>query len=62
MKVFMWISSVQVVICLLSVPLCKCRSIRCEISADHGARADVFGKKNRSFFHRHDILRLTGLA
>lgn len=24
--------------------------------------SDVFGKKNRSFFHRHDILRGVGLA
>lgn len=44
MKCLMWISSIQVVICLLGIPMY------------------VFGKKNRSFFHRHDILKLTGLA
>ncbi|KUJ22371.1 MFS transporter-like protein [Mollisia scopiformis] len=42
-KTFMWISSIQVVVCLLSVPMY------------------VFGKRNRSYFHRHDILKLTGL-
>ncbi|EKD11872.1 uncharacterized protein L3040_009045 [Drepanopeziza brunnea f. sp. 'multigermtubi'] len=42
-KTFMWISSVQIVICMLSVPMY------------------VLGKKNRAFFHQHDILKLTGL-
>ncbi|KAG4430432.1 hypothetical protein IFR05_014087 [Cadophora sp. M221] len=44
LTVFMWISGIQVFICLLSIPMY------------------VLGKRNRSFFHRHDILKLTGLA
>lgn len=43
-KTFLWISSIQVVVCLLGIPMY------------------VFGKKNRSFFHRHDILKSVGLA
>ncbi|KAI0996169.1 hypothetical protein K3495_g12010 [Podosphaera aphanis] len=43
-KVFMWVSSIQVIICLLSVPMY------------------IFGKRNRSFFHRHDIFKISGLA
>ncbi|KAF8863362.1 MFS general substrate transporter [Acephala macrosclerotiorum] len=42
-KTFMWISSIQVVVCLLSIPMY------------------VFGKRNRAYFHKHDILKLTGL-
>ncbi|KAK4615484.1 hypothetical protein CLAFUW4_10172 [Fulvia fulva] len=41
--VFMWISSVQVVICLLTILMY------------------IFGKKNRSFFARHDILQICRL-
>ncbi|TAQ90463.1 hypothetical protein B7494_g1185 [Chlorociboria aeruginascens] len=41
---FMIISSIQVGVCLLSIPMY------------------IFGKRNRSFFHRHDILKLTGLT
>ncbi|KAL2072532.1 hypothetical protein VTL71DRAFT_11875 [Oculimacula yallundae] len=44
LRVFMWISGVQVFICLLSIPMY------------------VLGKKNRSYFHKHDILKLCGLA
>ncbi|KAH8815024.1 MFS transporter-like protein [Xylogone sp. PMI_703] len=40
---FMAIASIQVVICLLSIPMY------------------IFGKRNRSFFHRHNILKMTGL-
>lgn len=40
---FIIIGSIQVGICLLSVPMY------------------VFGKRNRSFFHRHDLLKLTRL-
>jgi len=42
-KIFIIIASVQVGICLLSVPMY------------------ILGKKSRSFFYRHDILRLTHL-
>ncbi|EMR86092.1 putative major facilitator superfamily transporter protein [Botrytis cinerea BcDW1] len=40
---FMIVSSIQVGICLLSVPMY------------------IFGKRNRAFFHKHDILGLLGL-
>ncbi|KAI1622516.1 serine/threonine kinase 16 [Exophiala viscosa] len=40
---FIIFGSIEVAICLLSIPMY------------------VFGKKNREFFHRHDILRMTGL-
>jgi MFS family permease len=42
-KVFTIIGSIQLAICLLSVPMY------------------IFGKRNRSFFYRHDLLRLTRL-
>jgi len=41
---FIVISSIQVGICFLSVPMY------------------IFGKRNRSFFHRHDILKILGLT
>lgn len=40
---FIIFGSIEVAICLLSIPMY------------------VFGKKNREFFHRHDILRMTKL-
>jgi hypothetical protein len=55
----MWISSIQVVICLLAIPMCKFfKFSRWKMLT----RTDVFGKRNRSFFHRHDILKLTHLT
>ncbi|TVY30486.1 Protein HOL1 [Lachnellula hyalina] len=42
-KVFMWVASVQVLICLLSIPMY------------------LLGKRSRSFFHRHDILKMCKL-
>jgi MFS family permease len=42
-RVFLIIATIQLVICLLSVPMY------------------IFGKKNRSFTHRHDILKITRL-
>lgn len=42
-NVFVILGSLQVAICLLSVPMY------------------IFGKRNRSFFYRHDLLRLTRL-
>ncbi|KAI9818152.1 MAG: hypothetical protein M1827_000777 [Pycnora praestabilis] len=40
---FYIIASIQVVVCLLSIPLY------------------IFGKRNRSFFHRHDIVKIAHL-
>ncbi|KAI1423047.1 major facilitator superfamily transporter [Xylaria sp. FL1777] len=42
-EVFFALGAVQIVICLLSVPMY------------------IFGKRNRDFFHRHDLLRMFGL-
>ncbi|KAF2405519.1 MFS transporter [Trichodelitschia bisporula] len=42
-NVFTAVGSVQVVICLLTIPMY------------------IFGKRNRSFFARHDILKISGL-
>lgn len=41
--VFNSVASVQIGICMLTIPLY------------------IFGKRNRSFFARHDILSMTGL-
>jgi hypothetical protein len=41
--VFVAVASVQIVVCLLTIPLY------------------IFGKRNRSFFSRHDILKILGL-
>jgi MFS family permease len=43
-KVFMWVASIQIILCLSSIPMY------------------IFGKKNRSFTHRHNILRACGLT
>jgi hypothetical protein len=62
-EVFMAIASVQVVVCASTMALCK--SIRVvdaeglderERERANGSSTDIFGKKNRSFFARHDIL------
>ncbi|KAI8629271.1 major facilitator superfamily transporter [Xylariaceae sp. FL1651] len=42
-EVFFTLGAVQIVVCLLSVPMY------------------IFGKRNRSFFHRHDLLEMFGL-
>lgn len=41
--VFNSVASVQIAVCVLTIPLY------------------IFGKRNRSFFARHDILRIAGL-
>lgn len=54
------IAIVQVVICLLSVPMC-------EYSSDTRSQTkltgplDIFGKRVRAFYAKHDLLALTGL-
>ncbi|KAH9891545.1 major facilitator superfamily transporter [Xylariomycetidae sp. FL2044] len=42
-RVFYTIGSVQIVICLLSIPMY------------------IYGKRNRSFFHRYNLLKMAGL-
>lgn len=60
------IGSIQVGICLLSIPMCKFYQV-CGIDlnlfhlTNHFPGADVFGKWNRSFFARHDILEMLHL-
>lgn len=50
-------------ICLLSIPMCKYLLLQLVIiMSDIAVDADVLGKENRRFFHKHDILKLTGLA
>lgn len=52
------ISIVQVVICLLSVPMCKSFIL---MAGHELTLSDVFGKRIRAFYHKHDLLALTGL-
>jgi hypothetical protein len=61
-EVFLVLASVQVVVCLLSIPMCKSRPIHFALApfANH-PRLDIYGKRNRSFFYRHDLLKMTGL-
>ncbi|KAK5045417.1 hypothetical protein LTR84_009281 [Exophiala bonariae] len=42
-QLFIIFGSIEIVICLLAVPMY------------------VYGKKNREYFHRHDLLKMTGL-
>ena len=61
--VFMIISSVQVVVCCTTVLMCEFGSLTPGLFFKDEAddEADVFGKKNRSFFARHDILGMLNL-
>jgi hypothetical protein len=52
--VFTAIASVQVGICMLTVPMCTPFPLLVLFNTlTH--YADIFGKKSRSFFHRHNI-------
>ncbi len=57
----MWIASIQVVISLLAIPMCKSPMSDIKITLTNDNQ-DVFGKRNRNFFHKHDLLKLIGLA
>ena len=62
LKVFYIIASVQVGICLLSIPMCKIHQVTSLYSSlILTAFTDVLGKKNRAFFSRHDLLKMTHL-
>lgn len=60
------LGAVQVVVCVLSVPMCMSYSsppippfeVRSLLMTYY---LDILGKRNRSFFYRHDILRMIGL-
>jgi hypothetical protein len=56
------IGSIQVGICLLSIPMCESiigSSFSTELT--FFTPVDIFGKWNRSFFARHDILEMLHL-
>lgn len=64
--VFNALGSVQLVVCLLAIPMCMffLRSLLPTVSLLCSLLTfcvDVFGKRNRSFFYRHDILKMLGL-
>ncbi|KAK0951135.1 hypothetical protein LTR91_025186 [Friedmanniomyces endolithicus] len=61
--VFMVISSVQVVVCCTTVLMCEFHLLTPSSGFEDEAdgEADVFGKRNRSFFARHDILGMLNL-
>jgi hypothetical protein len=61
------IAIVQVVICLLSVPMCTSRLppssplLSTEVAPVANGTLDIYGKRVRAFYHKHDVLALTGL-
>ena len=59
---FLAISSIQMGVCALSIPMCRC-FLLLPLLARGGTNVflDIFGKWNRSFFSRHDILKLLHL-
>ena len=63
-KIFLIIGSVQVVVCLSGVPMCKFHH-RPKIAAcgklTMSCATDIFGKRNRLFMRKHDILKMTRL-
>jgi hypothetical protein len=63
--VFNPIASVQIVICLTSIPLCRLTTGPVFLFAwrdsNHSTLADIYGKRLRSYFYRHDILALFGV-
>ena len=61
--VFVASGIVQAVVCCLTIPLCESCSFYPPALTWSLTRPDkdIFGKKNRSFFARHDILKILGL-
>lgn len=57
------LGAIQVVICASSIPMCKSLLPLFFLFADvaNFLYIDIYGKRNRSFFHRHDILKMLGL-
>ena len=55
------VAIVQVVICLLSLPMCKSRSGPSRTFFELTVYPDIFGKRVRAFYAKHDLLALTGL-
>ena len=66
LKVFYIIASVQVGICLLSIPMCRFLSrIKTLVDGSDNNMADIlldiFGKRNRAYFAHHNLLGATHL-
>lgn len=63
--VFNALGSVQLVVCLLAIPMCEYLLCLFAVLVYSSLllifRIDIFGKRNRSFFYRHDILKMLGL-
>lgn len=55
------LGAIQVVICASSIPMCKSPSQLLDLWSSLTDLIDIYGKRNRSFFHRHDILKMLGL-
>ncbi|KAJ4308352.1 hypothetical protein N0V84_012145 [Fusarium piperis] len=54
------IASIQVGVCLLSVPMCELNG-HDDVQSGADISTDVYGKRVRAFYYRHDLLALTGL-
>ena len=52
---FVVVGSVQVAICALTIPMCKFQRQKAIQRLELTHLIDIFGKKNRSFFHRYNI-------
>ncbi|OJD13718.1 hypothetical protein AJ78_05850 [Emergomyces pasteurianus Ep9510] len=60
--VFIVIASIQVGVCMLSVPMCMYPpSLPKPHNGSLLSSPHIFGKRNRSYFHRHDILKKLNL-
>lgn len=59
-EIFVAMGSVQVAICLLSVPMCKhhIKTLSFSISDFY---IDIFGKKNRALMKKYDLLAMLHL-
>lgn len=55
------LGAIQVVICASSIPMCMHTPTLAVYRQSLTFHADIYGKRNRSFFHRHDILKMLGL-
>lgn len=66
-RLFWILALLQFALGLMSIPMCELYNTLFLLflfvfgPADSCVCVDVFGKRNRSFMHRHDILKLTGL-
>jgi hypothetical protein len=61
--VFNALGSVQLVICLSSIPMCKLLPRICFLTwhIPDEWHIDIYGKRLRSYFYRHDLLAMFGV-